>query len=128
MSWRTFFRDELKQLHEEGYTSEKARERIRKSAISTEGDAVRLMGGLRRVPRRHDYGYKESTEHADLSRIWRGAGRQVHPAEKELADRLQEAFNQRISGGVPPPVAPGQNGAATTPIPPAAAPMQGGML
>jgi len=98
MSWRTFFRDELKQLHEEGYAAEKARDRIRKSRISTEGDGVRLMAELRRVPRRHDYGYKESTEHADLSRGWRGAERQVHPGEKELAERLQGAWLGRAVG------------------------------
>jgi ADP-ribosylglycohydrolase len=98
MSWRTFFRDEIKQLHEEGYASEKAGERLKKARISSEADAARLMADFRRIKRRPDYGYRETTEHADLLRGLKAAEKMAVPGEKELAERLHGAWVGRAAG------------------------------
>jgi len=56
------------------------------------------MADFRRIPRRHDYGYREPAEHADLQKGLRGAEKLPHPGEKELADRLQGAWLGRAAG------------------------------
>jgi len=98
MSWRTFFRDEIKQLHEEGYAAEKARELLKKTRITSEADAIRLWANFRRISRRRDYGYKEPTEHSELIKGLRNAEKNVHPGEKELLERLQGAWLGRAAG------------------------------
>ena len=71
---------------------------LRKARIGSEADAQRLMAAFRRIPRRPDYGYRESSEPADLLKLMRGAERVPHPPERELLERLQGAWTGRAAG------------------------------
>lgn len=85
---------------------ETARLRLRKARVRGEADAQAIWAGFRRLPRRPDYGYRETSDPGELlAHLKAGHRIGIRPGEKELADRISGAWLGRTAGcmlGKPP--------------------------